>query len=263
MHPMLNIAIRAARNAGKIIARSFEEIDMVETSQKGSNDFVTNVDHDAENAIIATIRKSYPDHSIVGEEFGENKGENSDYQWIVDPLDGTTNFIKGIPHFSVSIALKVKGKLDQAVIYDPMRSELFTASRGGGAQLNGYRIRCSKAKEIESTVLATGFPHKNKHQLDTYLAMFKDFFVETSDIRRAGSAALDLAYVAAGRVDGYWEMGLKPWDTAAGQLLVQEAGGIITDFAGGNDVDKTGNIVAAGPKITRQMVKTIRSHMGE
>ena len=262
MHPMLNIAVRAARNAGKIIARSFEEIDMIETSQKGSNDFVTNVDRDAENAIIATIRKSYPDHSIVGEEFGENKGDNNDYQWIVDPLDGTTNFIKGIPHFSVSIALKVKGKLDQAVIYDPMRGELFTASRGAGAQLNGYRIRCSKAKEIEGTVLATGFPHKSKHRLDAYLGMFKDFFIDTSDIRRSGSAALDLAYVAAGRVDGFWEMNLKPWDTAAGQLLVQEAGGMITDFAGGTQFDKSGDIIAAGPKLTRHMVKTVRSHLG-
>lgn len=259
MHPMLNIAIRAARNAGKIIARSFEEIDMIETSQKGANDFVTNVDKDAEQAIIATIRKSYPDHSIVGEEFGENRGENNDYQWIVDPLDGTTNFIKGIPHFSVSIALKVKGKLDQAVIYDPIRSELFSASRGNGAQLNGYRIRCTNAKEIEGTVLATGFPHKNKHQIDAYLEVFKEFFVETSDIRRGGSAALDLAYVAAGRVDGFWELGLKPWDTAAGQLLVKEAGGIITDFEGGANQDKTGNIIAANPKMMKAMVKTLRN----
>ena len=261
MHPMLNIAVRAARNAGKIIARSFEEIDMIEASQKGSNDFVTNVDRDAEQTIIATIRKSYPEHSIIGEEFGENRGENNDYQWIVDPLDGTTNFIKGIPHFSVSIALKVKGKLDQAVVYDPMRGELFTASRGSGAQLNGYRIRCSKAKELQATVLATGFPHKSKHRLDSYIAMFKDFFIETSDIRRAGSAALDLAYVAAGRVDGFWEMGLKPWDTAAGQLLVQEAGGMITDFSGGTEFNKSGDIIAAGTKITREMVKTIRPHI--
>jgi len=262
MHPMLNIAVRAARNAGKIIARSYEEIDMIETEQKGSNDFVTNVDKDAENTIIATIRKSYPEHCIVGEEFGENKGADSDYQWIVDPLDGTTNFIKGIPHFSVSIALKVKGKLDQAVIYDPIRSELFTASRGAGAQLNGYRIRSSKAKELQATVLATGFPHKQKHQLDAYLAAFKDFFVETSDMRRSGSAALDLAYVAAGRVDGFWELGLKPWDTAAGQLLVKEAGGIITDFEGGADQDKSGNIVAGNPKVVKAMVKTLRGHFG-
>ncbi len=263
MHPMLNIAVRAARNAGKIIANSFEEQDKIETEQKGGNDFVTNVDKEAEFAIINTIKKSYPDHTIIGEESGEHKGENPDYVWIVDPLDGTTNFIKGIPHFCVSIALKVKGKLDQAVIYDPMRAELFTASRGVGAQLNDYRIRCSKAKELDVTVLATGFPHKCKHHLDAYLGMFKDFFVEASDIRRSGSAALDLAYVAAGRVDGFWEIGLKPWDTAAGQLMVKEAGGLVTDFVGGPNQDKSGNIVAGNSKVTRSMIKTIRPHLTE
>ncbi|MFT5163724.1 MAG: myo-inositol-1(or 4)-monophosphatase [Alteromonadaceae bacterium] len=263
MHPMLNIAVRAARNAGKIIAQSFEEKDKIETFAKGNNDFVTNIDRDAEQAIINTIKKSYPDHCIVGEELGEQAGDNSDYQWIVDPLDGTTNFIKGIPHFSVSIALRVKGKLDQAVIYDPIRSELFTASRGAGAQLNGYRIRCSKSKEIEGTVLATGFPHKDKHQIDAYMDMFKAFFVDTSDIRRSGSAALDLAYVAAGRVDGFWEIGLKPWDTAAGQLLVKETGGICTDFVGGTNQDRSGNIIAGNPKMVKAMVKAIRPHLNE
>ncbi|MFT4927314.1 MAG: myo-inositol-1(or 4)-monophosphatase [Phenylobacterium sp.] len=263
MQPMLNIAIRAARNAGKIIAQAFEEHDKIESSSKGPNDFVTNIDKDAEQAIINTLRKSYPDHCIVGEELGEQIGENTDYQWIVDPLDGTTNFIRGIPHFSVSIALKVKGKLDQAVIYDPIRSELFTASRGGGAQLNGNRMRCSKSKEIEGTVLATGFPHKNKHQIDAYLAMFKTLFVETSDIRRSGSAALDLAYVAAGRVDGFWEMGLKPWDTAAGQLLIKETGGLCTDFVGGANQDRSGNIVAGNPKMVKAMVKAIRPCLNE
>ncbi len=263
MHPMLNIAVRAARNAGKIIARAFEELDLVETTQKGSNDFVTNVDREAEKAIIATIRKSYPEHSIVGEEFGVNQGTNEDYQWVVDPLDGTTNFIKGIPHFCVSIALKVKGKLDQAVIFDPIRGELFTASRGQGAQLNGYRIRCSKGKELQGTVLATGFPHKAKHHLDAYLETFKALYLDASDIRRAGSAALDLAYVAAGRVDGYWEIGLKPWDTAAGQLMVKESGGMSCDFAGGPNQDKSGNIIAANPKIAKEMVLAMRPHLGE
>lgn len=262
MHPLLNIAVRAARIAGTIIARSFEAIDMVETTQKGANDFVTNIDQDAEKAIIATIRKSYPLHSIIGEEFGQDQGDDPDYQWIVDPLDGTSNFIKGIPHFCVSIALKVKGKLDQAVVYDPLRAELFTASRGAGAQLNGYRIRCTPAKDLNGTILATGFPHKNKHQLDDYLTVFNTLFMQTSDIRCAGSAALDLAYVAAGRLDGFWEIGLKPWDTAAGQLLVQEAGGMITNFTGGTEVNKSGNIIAAGPKVTRQMVKVIRPHLG-
>jgi myo-inositol-1(or 4)-monophosphatase len=263
MHPMLNIAVRAARNAGKVIANSFEESDKIEVNKKGTNDFVTNVDMEADRAIIGTLKKSYPDHTIISEESGEHKGESSDYVWIVDPLDGTTNFIKGIPHFCVSIALRVKGKLDQAVIYDPMRQELFTASRGAGAQLNDYRIRCSKAKELEATILATGFPHKNKHHLDAYLGMFKALYVDVSDIRRNGSAALDLAYVAAGRVDGFWEIGLKPWDTAAGQLLIQEAGGLITDFVGGPNQDRSGNVIAGNPKVAKAMVMAIRPHLTE
>ena len=259
MHPMLNIAVRAARSAGNIIARSFENYDEVKVEQKGQNDLVTNIDKTAEQTIIAIIKKAYPDHSFVGEEFGEQAGENSDYLWIIDPLDGTKNYVNGIPHFAVSVALKVKGKLDQAVIYDPIRSELFTASRGAGAQLNGYRIRCNQPKELTDTLLATGFPHKSKQRTDEYLAMFGEFFQHASDIRRAGSAALDLAYVAAGRVDGYWEMNLKPWDTAAGQLLVREAGGMIADFNGGNEQDRKGDIVAAYPKLMKQMIQVTRN----
>lgn len=243
MHPMLNIAVRAARNAGKIILRASEDLSRVEATQKGTNDLVTNIDKDAESIVRDTILKSYPDHSIVGEEFGHHEGKDADYLWVIDPLDGTTNFVKGIPHYAVSIALRVKGRVEQAVVYDPIRDELFTASRGQGAQLNNKRIRVSKSIELQGTVLATGFPFKQKHHMDAYLEAFKALFIHTADIRRAGSAALDMAYVAAGRMDGFFEIGLKPWDTAAGELLVKEAGGMVTDFAGGANFNRSGNII--------------------
>jgi myo-inositol-1(or 4)-monophosphatase len=260
---MLNIAVRAARNAGKVIVRSFEQLDKVEIESKGSNDFVTSADTAAEEAIIETIRNSYPDHTIIGEESGVLTGSNDDYQWIIDPLDGTTNFIKGIPHFAVSIALKVKGKLDQAVIFDPIRGELFTASRGKGAQLNNMRIRVKSHKELSATVLGTGFPFKQKQHTKAYMAMFSSLFEKTSDMRRAGSAALDLAYVASGRLDGFFEIGLKPWDTAAGELLVIEAGGLVTDFTGGHNHTKSGNIVASSTRLLKEILKDIRPHLGE
>lgn len=261
MHPMLNIAVRAARGAGNIIARACGQLDMVQSIQKGTNDFVTNVDKEAEQAIVNILRKSYPDHDIVAEEGGEYTNNNSDYQWVIDPLDGTTNFIKGIPHFAVSIALRYRGKLDQAVIFDPLRGEVFTASRGGGAQLNGRRIRVTSLPDLGGSVLATGFPFKNKHHLDAYTETFKTFFTEAADIRRTGSAALDLAYVAAGRFDGFWEIGLKPWDIAAGELIVREAGGLVSDFVGGNNQMKSGNIVAASPKVLQAMLKGMRPHL--
>ncbi len=263
MHPMLNIAVRAARTAGKVIIRSFEQLDKVEVESKGTNDFVTSVDINAEEAIIETIRKSYPDHTIIGEESGVLKGKDDDFQWIIDPLDGTTNFIKGIPHFSVSIALKVKGKLDQAVVFDPIRGELFTASRGKGAQLNGFRIRVNKNKELAGTILATGFPFKQKQHSNAYMAMFSALFLKSSDLRRAGCASLDLAYVAAGRYDGFFEIGLKPWDTAAGELLIIEAGGLVTDFVGGHNHAKSGNIVAGNTRILKDVLKEIRPHLGD
>jgi myo-inositol-1(or 4)-monophosphatase len=263
MHPMLNIAIRAARNAGKVILRAFEESDKIEVQQKGSNDFVTNVDKNAEAVIRETILKAYPNHCIVGEELGQHSGSDSDYLWVIDPLDGTTNFIKGIPHFAVSIALQVKGRIEQAVIYDPIRGDLFTATRGQGAQLNSKRIRVSPAKELSGTVLATGFPFKQKHHLEAYLNAFSALFVHTADMRRAGSAALDLAYVAAGKIDGFFEIGLKPWDTAAGQLLIKEAGGLIVDFAGGNNFDNSGNIICGAPKLAQAIVKEMRPHLTE
>lgn len=230
MHPMLNIAVRAARKAGNLIAKNYETPDAVEASQKGSNDFVTNVDKAAEAVIIDTIRKSYPQHTIITEESGELEGTDQDVQWVIDPLDGTTNFIKRLPHFAVSIAVRIKGRTEVAVVYDPMRNELFTATRGQGAQLNGYRLRGSTARDLDGTILAMASRSKqNSTPLPTSTSSANcSTNVQTSVI--IGSAALDLAYVAAGRVDGFFEIGLRPWDFAAGELLVREAGGIVSDF---------------------------------
>lgn len=263
MHPMLNIAVRAARTAGKVIVRSIEQLDKVEIESKGTNDFVTSVDISAEQAIIETIRKSYPDHTIIGEESGVLQGSDDSYQWIIDPLDGTTNFIKGIPHFSVSIALKVKGKIEQAVVLDPVRGELFSASRGKGAQLNGFRIRVNKNKDMSAAILATGFPVKHKQHSIAYMAMFSTLFQKSSDLRRSGSTALDLAYVAAGRVDGFFEIGTRPWSTAAGELLIVEAGGLVTDFTGGHNHNNSGNIVAGNTRILKDILQEIRPHLGD
>ncbi|XOV79384.1 MAG: inositol-1-monophosphatase [Aestuariibacter sp.] len=257
MHPMLNIAVRAARTAGNIIARNFESRDNLEIEAKGLNDFVTKVDKDAEQAIISKIQQSFPDHSFVGEEGGLVEG-NPDYKWIIDPLDGTTNFVKGIPHFCVSIALQYKGKTDQGVVFDPLRGELFTASRGAGAQLNGFRIRTGQRKELANTVLATAFPFKDKNLLANTMESFSGIFMHCGDVRRTGSAALDMAYVAAGRFDGYWERGVKPWDIAAGELLVRESGGLVTDFSGGHDVFAKGEVACGNPKIVQALVKHLK-----
>lgn len=257
MHPMLNIAVRAARTAGNIIARNFEYRDNLEIEFKGINDFVTKVDKEAEQAIIAKIQQSYPEHTFVGEESGLTEG-NEDFKWIIDPLDGTTNFVKGIPHFCVSIALQYKGKLDQAVVFDPLRGELFTASRGNGAQLNGFRIRVGQSKELANTVLATAFPFKNKDLMPVALEKFGAIYNDAGDIRRSGSAALDMAYVAAGRYDGYWEQGIKPWDIAAGELIVREAGGLVSDFEGGHKHFKNEKVVAGNPKMVMALVKHLK-----
>mgnify|MGYP001166151254 FL=1 len=260
MHPMLNIAIRAARNAGKVIVKGFENLESVEVEEKSLNDYVSSVDKEAELAIIGTLRKSYPDHSIVAEESGIDQGKDNDHQWIIDPLDGTTNFIHGIPHFAVSIALKIKGRTEIGIVFDPIRNELFSAVRGQSAQINGYRTRTNSVPKLSGTILATGFPFKQKHLTETYLNIFKDFFMDVADMRRGGSAALDLAYVAAGRMDGFWEFGLKPWDIAAGELLLKESGAMMTDFNGGNDYMKSGNVVAANPKLLKEMLTVVRKH---
>ncbi|MDN4503596.1 inositol-1-monophosphatase [Alteromonadaceae bacterium BrNp21-10] len=257
MHAMLNIAVRAARTAGNVILRGFEGRDDLVKESKSENDFVTRIDREAEQAIISKIQQSYPTHSFLGEEGGDIDGDK-DFQWIIDPLDGTTNFIKGIPHFSVSIALLYQGRLDQAVVFDPIRGELFTASRGAGAQLNGYRIRCSKARDLKNTVLATAFPFKDKEQTDECLTHFRNIYAECGDVRRCGSAALDMAYVAAGRFDGYWEKGINAWDIAAGELLVRESGGLVTDYNGGNNPMKTRSVVCGNPKVVQNIVKQIK-----
>lgn len=265
MHPMLNIAVRAARAAGTVIGRGFENRGDLNVEQKGLNDFVTKIDKEAELTIIGKIQDSYPDHSFIGEEGGAINN-NPDFTWIIDPLDGTTNFIRGIPHFAVSIALLHKGKLDQAVIFDPIRGELFTGSKGAGAQLNGYRIRANKNKDLSSSIVATAFPFRDRSRLEESLQQFTRIFSQVGDIRRSGSAALDLAYVAAGRYDGYWERGLKSWDMAAGELLVKEAGGLITDYAGNNDpfyaeLKQTGSangLVAGSPRMVQHIVTQLK-----
>ncbi len=257
MHPMLNIAVRAARKAGDIIARFSNTVDTLTISNKAENDFVSEVDHLAEQAIIQIILKAYPDHGILAEESGGHNAD-SEYQWIIDPLDGTTNFLHGFPQYAVSIGLRLKNRMEVAVVYDPIKQEMFTASRGRGAHLNDKRIRVTNRSSLKGALLGTGIPFRNLDNLDTYLAMLRALLPDTAGIRRAGSAALDLAYVAAGRMDGFWEYGLNPWDMAAGILLVEEAGGIISDFQGGFDYFESGNIVTANPKILKAMLQAIQ-----
>ncbi|MBL1278138.1 MAG: inositol-1-monophosphatase [Ectothiorhodospiraceae bacterium] len=263
MHPIVNIAVRAARRAGNLIASAVDQVDRLDVTEKSHNDFVTEVDRQAEATIIGVIREAYPDHSILGEESGELPGvkEGANYQWVIDPLDGTTNFLHGFPQFAVSIAVRLNGRIEHAVIYDPLRQELFTATRGGGAQLNDRRLRVTSRKGLEGALLGTGFPFKQQHHLDCYMATFKALFPMTAGIRRPGSAALDLAYVAAGRLDGFWEIGLSPWDMAAGILLIKEAGGLVSDFGGGDDYLETGNVVAGNPKVFKAILQTIRPHL--
>lgn len=259
MHPMLNIAVRAARGAGNIIVRNLDRLDTLTVQTKDRNDFVSEVDRQAEQEIIGILRKAYPDHSVLAEESGSQDG--NDYQWIIDPLDGTTNYLHGFPQFAVSIALRHKGRIEQGVVYDPLRQELFTASRGAGAILNDRRIRVTSRRSLDGALLGTGFPFKSQQHLDAYLDMFRALFPNTAGIRRPGSAALDLAYVAAGRLDGFWEIGLNIWDMAAGVLLIQEAGGLSSDFVGGHGYLESGNLVAGNPKVFAEILKTIRPHV--
>ncbi|KAF3982347.1 MAG: inositol monophosphatase [Methylococcales symbiont of Hymedesmia sp. n. MRB-2018] len=259
MHPMLNIAVRAARNAGDLIQRSSEDLGRLTISKKSHNDFVSEVDYIAEAEIIQVIKNAYPEHSILAEESGEHVG--NEYTWVIDPLDGTTNYLHGYPQYAVSIALKHKGKIEIGVVYDPLRDELFTAEKGGGAMLNNRRIRVSKQSDMNAALIGTGFPFKFPQHLDAYLAMFKTLTHQVAGIRRAGSAALDLAYLAAGRLDGFWEIGLKEWDMAAGILLVQEAGGVVTDFSFNEHYLQTGNIVTGNMKIQQALYKAIEPHL--
>lgn len=254
--------VKAARRASQIINRASQDIEHLQVSSKKQNDFVTEVDKAAEAAIIEVLREAYPDYGILAEESGQTVGQGAgcDYQWVIDPLDGTTNFIHGFPQYCVSIGLAYKGQMNQALVYDTVRNEMFTASKGGGAFLNERRIRVSKCLKLENSLLGTGFPFRVFEHIDTYLGMFKDFTRRTAGMRRPGSPALDLAYVACGRLDGFWEFGLAPWDLAAGCLLITEAGGLVGDLAGGDDYLKTGNIVAGNPKIFAQMLHIIDAH---
>jgi myo-inositol-1(or 4)-monophosphatase len=261
MHPMLNIAIRAARSAGNLIVRSLQHVDHLEITTKGLNDFVTDVDRLAEQEIINTIHKAYPEHAILAEESGV-QGDN-DTVWVIDPLDGTKNFLHGFPHYCVSIAILVRGKIEHGVIYDPLRDELFSASRGDGVKLNDRRLRVTKRKDLAGALIATGFPFKYPKHLPAYLACFNAVFPQVADIRRTGSAALDLAYVAAGRLDGYWEIGLEKWDLAAGVLMVEEAGGVVSDFTGNDNHYDSGNVVVGNLRLHKQILDSITPHLTE
>lgn len=259
MHPMLNTAVKAARRAGAIINRASLDIDLLTVRAKRENDFVSEVDHAAEQAIIDTLLTAYPKHSILAEETGAS-GE-SEYQWVIDPLDGTTNFLHGFPQYAISIALLHRGQLAHAVVYDPIRNELFTASRGRGAFLNDRRIRVSKRDKLKSALIGTGFPFRDFTHLDAYLGMFRDLLQKTAGLRRPGSAALDLAWVAAGRTDGFFELGLNLWDIAAGCLLILEAGGLVGDLQGGEGYLRSGHVVAGNPKVFVQLLQALAPHL--
>ena len=247
MHPLLNIAIGAARRAGDVIVRSLDRVGALVVSEKGRNDFVSEVDRAAEQVLIASIRKAYPSHGFLAEESGAQAGD--EYTWVIDPLDGTTNFLHGLPHFAVSVACRHRGRAEVAVVFDPTRGELFTAERGAGTQLDGRRLRVSQRAGLEGALVGTGFPYReNRKWLGPYLAMLERVMNATAGVRRPGAASLDLAYVAAGRLDGFWEVGLSPWDTAAGNLLITEAGGRVGDFTGGEYRDG-GNLLAGTPRV--------------
>ncbi|MCB1731679.1 MAG: inositol monophosphatase [Pseudomonadales bacterium] len=264
MEPMINIALRAARKAGENIVRASDDLERFEVRAKGVNNFVSDVDVAAEKEIIYHLHKAYPDHAILGEETGLSGSEDADYRWVIDPLDGTTNFVRGIPHYAVSIACLYKGKLEHAVIVDPVRREEFTASRGRGAQLNGRRIRVSKLPGLDGALLGTGIPFKDHcdDKLGPYSKAVEVLAGQCAGIRRAGAASLDLAYVAAGRLDGFWEIGLAPWDIAAGALLVREAGGLVADIDASENFLQSGNIVCGNPKCFKAVLQVVRPLLG-
>jgi myo-inositol-1(or 4)-monophosphatase len=259
MHPLLNIAVRAARSAGEIIVRSLVRLESIEVSSKGRNDYVSEIDRASEREIIGIVHKHYPAHAILAEESGHS-GEDETV-WIIDPLDGTTNFLHGFPVFAVSIAVQQRGRLEIAVVYDPMRQEIFSAARGAGAHLENRRMRVSRQRTLEGALLATGFPYRHdERDADSYYAMLRALAGRAAGIRRPGSAALDLAYVAAGRVDGFWELGLKPWDTAAGTLLIREAGGRVGTLEG-EDYRLGPHVVAGAPKVYEALIEALAPHL--
>ncbi len=256
MNPTTNIAVRTAREAGNLLLRYFGHMEKIEVHEKQANDFVSEVDRASEQIIIQAIKRAFPSHSILAEESGSSKGD--DYLWIIDPLDGTTNYLHGFPQFSISIALQYKGELESAVVFDPLRDEMFTADRGNGAYLNDHRMRVSKQKSLHGCLIGTGIPYCDQQHVDAYFGMMKALMKDAAGIRRPGSAALDFAYLAAGRIDGFWELGLASWDFAAGSLLVKEAGGVVTDLAGGHRHLETGNVVAGNFKMHQSMLNEIK-----
>ncbi|MES1981918.1 MAG: inositol monophosphatase family protein [Pseudomonadota bacterium] len=259
MHPMLTIAVKAARRAGNLIHRAADNLDHLTVTKKSHSDYVSEVDRMAEQAIIATLLDAYPNHAILAEESGTQGA--SEYQWVIDPLDGTTNFLHGYPQYSVSIALLHHGVPTQAVVYDPTSNDLFTATRGRGAYLNDRRLRVSKRIELAECLIGTGFPYTRFEHLDAYMNILREMMQKTAGLRRPGSAALDLAYTAAGRYDGFFETGLKPWDIAAGCLLITEAGGLVGDFQGNDSHLKSGHVCAGNPKVFAQMLQVIAPHL--
>lgn len=265
MEPMLTVALNAARKAARLAEQAAERLDKLTIESKALNDFVTQADHAVEKEIIYHLRKAYPGHRMRGEESGIHEGSaDTEYEWLIDPIDGTTNFIHGIPHFAVSIACLHKGRVEHAVIIDPTKREEFTASRGKGAQLNGRRIRVSPRHSLDGAIIGTGIPFSGFvfEHIEPYLECLREVAGQTAGIRRPGSAALDLAYVAAGRFDGFWEIGLKPWDIAAGVLLIKEAGGMVADLKGGESYMETGNITTGAPKVFKALLQITQKHLG-
>ena len=254
---MLNTAVKAARKAGAIITRASFDVDKLTVRSKQKNDFVSEVDHAAEEAIISVLREAYPTHGFLGEESGYHD-KQAEYLWVIDPLDGTTNFLHGVPQYCVSIALLHKGVLNQAVVYDPNRNELFTATKGVGAYLNDRRIRVSKIDKFEGALVGTGFPFREVVNIDDYLRMLRNVMSAAAGVRRPGAAALDLAWVACGRLDAFWELGLSPWDMAAGALLIREAGGLVGDLDGNEKYMESGRIAAANGKLFSPLLQLLK-----
>ena len=260
-HPFLNTAIEAAHKGGDLIMKYRDRVDSIPVERKARGDYASDIDRACEELIRGELQRRYPDHAVVGEEDG--KSGDSEHVWLIDPIDGTTNYLRGIPHYSISIALAIKGRIEHGVVYDPVRDELFAASRGEGTTLNNRRVRVSGRSELNGAILAAAFPFRNRRLLPAYRAMFDDMFEQVEDIRRAGVSSMDLAYVACGRLDGYWELALKPWDIAAGALLVQEAGGVIMDMAGGDRWLNSGHVIAAPFKLITPMRRVIEPHLTE
>ena len=256
MHPFQTIAIRAARAAGEHIVRNIDRLGSLSIQEKGRNDLVSEVDRGAEQRIIEVIQRAYPGHAILAEESGQRDGE--DYEWVIDPLDGTMNYLHGLPHFSISIAVRRGDTVEHGVIFDPIRQEMFTATRGAGAQVDDRRMRVDPRRDLRGALLSTGFPFRRMGNLDGHLACLAALSPKCAGIRNTGSAALDLAYVAAGRLDGFWQWKLQPWDCAAGALMVRESGGIVTDEDGGQAFLASGNLIAAAPRVHSAMLPVLR-----